>query len=127
LHSDNCTDLGGLPTSWDFPGANGIQQALLKLLVRVVYLNSAETGADHLTPSTLDSGISNSLPDDQWVHDFVSLEQNIGTQMQIALSTYAIGISTLNLGTMPPMRKNQTEADEQLCGLQRMQSPGGFV
>ena len=90
-------------------------------------MNSAQAGADHLTPSTLGSGINGLLPDDQWYNDFVALEQNIGTQMQIALSTYAIGFSTLDLGIAPPMPKNQTEADKQLCGLQRMQSPGGFV
>lgn len=125
--NDNCTELGGLPSSWDFPGANAIQQALLKLLVRIAYTNSAETGADHLTPSNLDSGLNNRLLEDQWAHDFVLLEQNIGTQMQIALSTYAIGASTLDLVAEPYMRKNQTEAEKQLCRLQRMHSPGGFV
>lgn len=95
--------------------------------MRLVYINSAETGADHLTPSTLGAGINVQVPDDHRVHDFVALEQNIGTQMQIALSTYAIGASTLDLETTPPMRKNQTEAEKKLCGLQRMQSPGGFV
>ncbi|KAJ4290359.1 hypothetical protein N0V90_010575 [Kalmusia sp. IMI 367209] len=94
---------------------------------QIVYYNSAEIGTDHLTAANLVDGYNTKLPDDQWLRDFLSLENNIRTQMQIALAGYATGFRALDMEAEPTMRRNQTEAERKLCGLQRMQSPGGFV
>jgi len=83
--------------------------------------------ADHLTSSGLVDGLNPKLPDDQWLREFALLENNLQSQMRIALASYSVGLTTLGLRGEPTLRRNQTKADKKLCDLQRMQSPGGFV
>lgn len=82
---------------------------------------------DYLTPSKLQDGMNAALPSDQWLQEIVSLEQTLLAQMQVALSSYSVGLSTLDLGSPSPMRRNATEGEKALCSLQRMQSPGQFA
>ncbi|KAJ4289802.1 hypothetical protein N0V90_011133 [Kalmusia sp. IMI 367209] len=128
--NDTCTSLQGLPStksSSDFSGANEAQLALLRLLVQLLYWNDAEGAMNHLTPASINSGFNAPLPSDQWLQDMVMLEQNIRAQLQIALSTYAVGGSTLNFKATTPLRRKPAEAERNLCGIQLMKSPGGFV
>lgn len=101
--------------------------ALLRLIVQLLYWNDAEGAMNHLTPASINSGFNAPLPNDQWLRDMIMVEQNIRAQLQIALSTYAVGGSTLDFEATTPLLRNPTEADKKLCGMQLMQSPGGFV
>ncbi|KAF9741118.1 hypothetical protein PMIN04_006738 [Paraphaeosphaeria minitans] len=128
--NETCTNLLGLPSTKsaaEFPGANEAQMALLRLIVQLLYWNDAQGAMNHLTPASINSGFNAPLPSDQWLQDMIMLEQNIRAQLQIALSTYAAGGSTLDSKPTTPLRHNATQAEKNLCGIQLMQSPGGFV
>jgi len=101
--------------------------ALLRLFVQLLYWNNADGAMNHLTPASIISGFNTPLPSNQWLQDMVMLEQNIRAQLQIALSTYAVGGPTLNFKATTPLRRNPAKAEKNLCGIQLMKSPGGFV
>lgn len=126
---DECTSLQGLSTTVPpgFPQTSEIQLALYNLLTQLSYRNDASTAFDYIQPFSTNPLFNPPLPKDQWVKTLIKIEMSVLTQLQIGLSTYAIGTSNLGLEIATPMRSNQTEGDKGLCSLQRMRSPGGFV
>jgi hypothetical protein len=108
--------------------ASDTQKAVFELLVALLHISDAGAiMSSDFTPSGISSKRNAGLPSDQWIKQFALLENSAKAALQIGLSTYAIGPSTLNLEEESPMRVTQPEAIKGLCALQRMQSPGGFV
>lgn len=99
--------------------------ALVRAMVQTLFWNDAPV--EHLTPASLTSGYNIPLPSDQWLQDMTTMQQMGMANFQVALATHTLDTSTLDLQDITPFLSNATVADKSLCGIQLMQSPGGFV
>jgi len=68
-----------------------------------------------------------SLPDDQWIREVTWWDSIIWTAVQMQVADYAIGIAARVPSAADYQKKPVSKGDKRLCGMQRMQSPGGFV
>jgi hypothetical protein len=133
-----CTQLIALPddvTSQTFPDANGLQLALLKLLVESSYIfdmsNTGDLTFRDTSQSWLRSGsyTGSTVPDDQWIQELKTWEASTWVAIQTAVSDYAIGPlrrinnQTGGINGLPP----QTEGEKQLCQVMKMKKNGAIV
>ncbi|KAF2269743.1 hypothetical protein CC78DRAFT_574610 [Lojkania enalia] len=131
--SDYCTNLTGVPDKISpsmFPDASDVQIAAMQqvrtasITIDIVYsageLQAGIQDLDYLMPS---------LPDDQWIREYMGWESTIWAAMQIQIADYAIG-AEVRAPSVGPYVKNRTEmtgGEKELCSMQRMRNPGGFV
>ncbi|KAF2186143.1 hypothetical protein K469DRAFT_687150 [Zopfia rhizophila CBS 207.26] len=129
---DFCTELSGLMSNREvskdnFPGANEVQLATLKLLVlssrsfdisNVVSLN-ASWG--------LDGGISTGLPEDQWIIEVSGWAANTSTSLHTMISDYAIGAKSHDPVADTYVGPPKTAGERALCHRQKMRKAGGLA
>jgi hypothetical protein len=132
--SDYCTDLTSLPATVNtekFPEASDVQRAGVQLLVTSSYLYSVVL-APRVVFQARDMAVQSegrvtSLPDDQWMREILGWEKYIWASLQTVVSDYAIGYGALTASVQPYVRTQLTPGERELCGLQKMVKPGGFV
>jgi hypothetical protein len=113
----------------DYQGATELQLAALELLITtgflfdnsglLKYLNVAEEFGN-------DQSVTR-LPNDKWVQEIYFWEQYVWAQIQIALADYAIGPAARSPEIGAAVKNGTTSGERQLCGVQKMRSPGNFV
>jgi hypothetical protein len=110
-----------------FPEANPLQKQILRLLVTSSYVfNLANVPIDVLAGSFDNPDLDNGLPDDQWVKELTRWQREILASLQVTVADYAIGPENRDLLAghhLPPY----TDAEKQLCGLQKMRKSGDVV
>ena len=106
---------------------NDAQLALYKLVVSFLFFHNENNVPAQILAPALNPYYNPPLPNDQWVRQITMMQQYLIAIIQVAMSTHAVGPSTLNLIADPLLMPNASEADEKLCGIQKMRSPGGFV
>ncbi|KAJ4992126.1 hypothetical protein SVAN01_02447 [Stagonosporopsis vannaccii] len=138
---DYCTDLNELPLSVylgdlplpanidfsKFPGANGIQRTILRLLATSSYaFNMATVPTDLLAGSFENPDREEGLPDDQWIRELTRWQRQILASLQVAFLDYAIG--PRNRDTAAGVHiEPENEFEKQLCGMQKMRKSGDVV
>lgn len=118
---DKCTALQGLPSkqpSTDFPPVSEIQLALFRLLVHILIYHDPLTSLALFQPFGLNPQYNTPLKFDEWVHQFIFLDNVVITQLQVALSTYAVGLSALGLDVPEILRHNPMDVEKTPCTLQ---------
>jgi hypothetical protein len=131
-NTENCSELSSLPplTSQEqYSGMSEVQFELLRLLGDLNLFFDAAAAARRLLVKEIagGSGYIRALPDDQWVKEVTWLEQNAWSAIHTGLTDHAKGYDTLVApGTELPSNAT-TAGEQQLCSVQKMQSPGGFV
>ncbi|KAF2470133.1 uncharacterized protein BDR25DRAFT_370147 [Lindgomyces ingoldianus] len=127
--SDFSSGVVGCTEQVYYPGASPIQLAALRLLVSTNLVYGIFAGLDSgLKSSALSAdGFVVSLPDDQWINEVISLEQYVWGSLQTVISGYAVGPQVRDESAEEFVRKNMTNGERGLCGLQRMRKSGGFV
>ncbi|KAJ4363717.1 hypothetical protein N0V95_001032 [Ascochyta clinopodiicola] len=138
---DYCTDLNELPLSVYlgnlplpanidfsmFPGANGIQRTILRLLATSSYVfNMATVPTDLLAGSLENPSRDEGLPDDQWVRELTRWEKQILASLQVAFLDYAIGPENRDTAAGVHITPGN-EFEKQLCGMQKMLKSGDVV
>ncbi|KAF2648033.1 hypothetical protein K491DRAFT_613575 [Lophiostoma macrostomum CBS 122681] len=112
-----------------YPGMSESQLTLLQFLSYLHWNFNAAAAAHRLLTKDLAGaqGVIDSLPDDQWVKEVTMLEQTTWSSIQVGLSDHAKGYESL-VAPGTNLYSNTTSAGEKhLCGVQKMESPGGFV
>ncbi|KAF2651759.1 hypothetical protein K491DRAFT_681917 [Lophiostoma macrostomum CBS 122681] len=131
---DFCTSLDALPSTVsnaDFPGASDLQIAAIQLLVSSALPYDSASAADTVFEAgdiaAQSAGRLQPLPDDQWIREIVGWERYFWASVQTVVSDYAIGYGALVPSIQSYVRTNLTAGERQLCSMQRMVKPGGFV
>lgn len=76
--------------------------------------------------STFD-GVIAALPTDQWIHELQSWESIVWATHQVILADYAIGPAVRDPLSESIVLPPTNSGGKQLCGMQKMRKPGGFV
>jgi hypothetical protein len=125
------TALPGTVSAEKFPGASDLQLAALQLLVTASFFVSSSVASNRvLKVADLAGdygGTILSLPKDQWVQEVVGWERFIWAHLRIFISDYAVGYHIQDPSAEAVMRKNMTQAERSLCGMQKMRKSGGFM
>lgn len=127
---DQCTQLSHLPSynSQDaFAGANSLQLAILQQLISSSFFFDLGVAEGVKAGSTVSTGFSSGLPDDQWIREIVGWESQAWASIQIAFSDYAIGTKGRYPFAESYTRPPATPGEKDLCNMQRMRKNGGFV
>jgi hypothetical protein len=136
-----CTELGELPLNiWMadlppppyidnsmFPQANEMQKTILRLLSTSAWLFNIGTVVEDLMAGSLDNpNYQYELPDDQWILEVERWEKQILASLQVAFIDYSLGPGTRDVA-FPVFEKPGSEAEKQLCGMQKMKKTGEVV
>ncbi|KAF1957462.1 hypothetical protein CC80DRAFT_470752 [Byssothecium circinans] len=131
---DFCTPLSGSPlqlTTNDFPDASPIQFSLLQLLQSISrFSDNIMLGPGYgnlLAGKTVIRGISEGLPDDQWIRELVNWERISWTAYQMLLSVSIIGPKVFDEFADEYREAPKTEGDRALCRSLKMRKAGGFA
>jgi hypothetical protein len=107
-----------------YPNINETQFAALQ--ISSAAFDSA--GVQQLTAMEhANGGVLATLPDDQWVQEMVSWERNVWSQLRTRVTDYAVGYEVREPLMAAAVNNETTTGQRQLCGMQRMKSPGGFL
>lgn len=110
-----------------FPGANGIQRTILRLLATSSYtFNMATVSTDLLAGSLENPNREEGLPDDQWIRELTRWQRQILASLQVAFIDYAIGPSHRDTAAGAFIAP-ANEFEKRLCGLQKMRKSGDVV
>lgn len=110
-----------------FPGANGIQRTILRLLATSSYaFNMATVPTDLLTGSLENPDKEEGLPDDQWIRELTRWQRQILASLQVAFLDYAIGPENRDTAAGVHIAPGN-EFEKQLCSMQKMRKSGDVV
>ncbi|CAO2656658.1 Nn.00g054610.m01.CDS01 [Neocucurbitaria sp. VM-36] len=130
---DFCTNLIALPanvTETNFPEANALQKAVIQLLVNTSYsFDSANPTSEFLTKAMALPPSQNVVPkleDGMWWIELIAWERSVWASIQIAVADWAIG-PTVRDGGATNWTQPSTDAERQLCHMQRMRVSGNIV
>ncbi|KAF2829434.1 hypothetical protein CC86DRAFT_454045 [Ophiobolus disseminans] len=128
--ADSCTPLGPLSSNaWqeDFPEASSTQKLLLQLIGHASWgMDFGNLGTLNAA-STLNRGIRQGLPDDQWKIEAREQESRVWAVLQILLADYAIGAQVTEPNAHGYVNPLSTAAEKGLCHAMRMKKSGGFA
>ncbi|KAF2109963.1 hypothetical protein BDV96DRAFT_604439 [Lophiotrema nucula] len=130
--SEFCTDLMSLPESINatFPEASALQRVLFKNIVMAFsMLEISRTHALKAAQLVQPGGLVPSLPDDQWRAEILYWESFVWAALQHQIADYAIGPAVRDTtgGASKYVGNVTTEAQKQLCKVQKMRKAGGFM
>jgi hypothetical protein len=110
-----------------FPQANEIQKTILRLLSTSAWLFNIGTVAEDLLAGSIDDpNHQYGLPDNQWILEVERWEKHILASLQVAFTDYSIGPGIRDVA-FPVFEKPRSEAEKQLCGMQKMKKTGDVV
>ena len=110
-----------------FPGANGMQRTILRLLATSSYVfNMATVPTDLLAGSLDNPNKEEGLPDDQWIRELTRWQRQILASLQVAFLDYAIGPENRDRAADVHVRP-ENEFEKKLCRLQKMRKSGDVV
>jgi hypothetical protein len=110
-----------------FPQANEIQKTILRLLSTSAWLFNIGTVVEDLLAGSLDNPDKlKGLPDNQWILEVERWEKQILASLQVAFVDYSIGPGIRDVAS-PIFEKPNSEAEKQLCGMQKMKKTGDVV
>ena len=72
-------------------------------------------------------GLINSIPDDQWIRELYDWESIVWAAHQTMLVDNAIGPTIRDPFAESYFLQPTTQAERELCGMQKMRKQGGFV
>lgn len=129
--NDSCTSLGGRifdANEINFPGATEKQLAIISLLSIAATFSTVMPRRYKVEDemSTL-GGFVNDLPNDQWVREVQGWTSVAWAAHQIIIAEYAIGPSVRERNAKQVTRAPANQGEKDLCGMQKMRKPGGFV
>jgi len=117
----NFSDLG-------YDEATGLQAAVAQVIISVGANFDLETTGRHWKIKKMaERDFIPKIPDDFWVSEIRGWSSSLWAMYQFALADYAIGPSFRDPGATIFMRNDSTPAEKELCGMQKMRNPGGFV
>lgn len=138
---DYCTGLNELPLSVYlgnlplpanidfsmFPGANGVQRTILRLLATSSWVfNMATVPTDLLAGSLENPDREQGLPDDQWIRELTRWQHQILASLQVAFIDYAIGPEHRDTAAGDHIGP-ENEFEKRLCKMQKMRKSGDVV
>ena len=112
-----------------FPQASELQLSVVQSLITGSFLFDLVSSSYDLklNEKAISKVILPGAPDDQWVKEMIWWESVSWASIQMFLTDLALGMGKekdFNL-QLPTEKISATE--KQLCGMQRMRSPSGFV
>ncbi|KAH7112542.1 hypothetical protein B0J11DRAFT_573000 [Dendryphion nanum] len=128
---DFCSNLTGLPGLGESeypPNATALQIETMKHLMTVSAIWDIAFSSGNLQVAEIAKrGLVPSLPDDQWVKELAGWEAATWATFQIGVTDYSTGVKNRVQSVEDNVHLNLTVGQKQLCGMQRMRNPGGFV
>ncbi|KAF2734303.1 hypothetical protein EJ04DRAFT_603240 [Polyplosphaeria fusca] len=110
------------------PGANDLQQAVLQLLITGSYFTGMQNAREVLATSKIyGRNVIPSLPNDQWVQEALFWASSGFAGLQMIILDYAAGPGSRVPEMAPNVKRAQTPAERELCGIMMVRQPGGFV
>lgn len=120
-----------MPTTFEDLGydeATGLQAAAAQAIIAVGANFDLETAARRWKIHTIaERDLIPQIPNDFWVEEIRGWMSNLWAMYQLGLADYAIGPSVRDPGATIFMRNDTNAAEKELCGMQKMRNPGGFV
>jgi hypothetical protein len=110
-----------------FPQANEIQKTILRLLSTSAWLFNIGTVAEDLLAGSIDDpNHQYGLPHNQWILEVERWEKHILASLQVSFTDYSIGPGIRDVA-FPAYIGPESEAEKQLCGMQKMKKTGDVV
>ncbi|KAJ8117285.1 hypothetical protein OPT61_g1490 [Boeremia exigua] len=137
---DECTEAGELPLSVflgnlppppnidfsPFPKANEMQKTIIRLLATSAYEFNIGLVPEDLLAGSLENPDGRGLPDDQWLRELARWQKQVLASLQVAMIDYSIGPGVRDTA-YPFYFEPGSEAEKQLCGMQKMKKSGSVV
>ncbi|KAH7138701.1 hypothetical protein B0J11DRAFT_500902 [Dendryphion nanum] len=129
--SDFCTEFGSIwpnKTGPSFPDASKLQQLTLDLLIEIS--TAFQLGSTSIIQAIKQSPFASALPDlpdNQWVSEVTSWHNVYWSEMQLGLSSYAVGPKVRDPFADSYQIRPSSAAQKRFCQIQKMRKSGGFA